>query len=144
SGRVTGVRYLSDGSERVQRAEAVAVAGYSIETPRLLLNSTSRRFPHGLANNNDQVGRYVMVQGAPHVAARFPEEMRMYKAPPPEICAEQFYETDERRGLARGVAIQTVAPVAIGHAQHVHCHGHGGQALREYGRVYNLTVTVGV
>ncbi len=37
SGRVTGVRYTSEGRERFQRADAVAVAGYSIETPRLLL-----------------------------------------------------------------------------------------------------------
>jgi len=40
-GRVAGVRYVRDGSERFQRADAVAVAGYSIETPRLLLNRTA-------------------------------------------------------------------------------------------------------
>ena len=102
-----------------QRADAVAVAGYSIETPRLLLNSTSRRFPHGLANGNDQVGRYVMVQGAPQVAGRFPDEMRMYKAPPPEISSEQFYETDPARGFARGFSIQTVGPLPIEWAEHV-------------------------
>ena len=43
--RAPGSRYLHDGSERFQRADAVAVAGYSIETPRLLLNSTSRALP---------------------------------------------------------------------------------------------------
>ncbi len=144
SGRVTGVRYLRDGEEHFQRAEAVAVAGYSIETPRLLLNSTSRRFPSGLANGNDQVGRYVMVQGAPQVAGRFPEEMRMYKAPPPEICSEQFYETDETRGFARGFAIQTVGPLPIEWAQHVIAHGHWGPALREYVRDYNHWYTLGV
>jgi hypothetical protein len=37
--------------------------GYSIETPRLLLNSASSRFPDGLCNDFDQVGRYLMVQG---------------------------------------------------------------------------------
>jgi choline dehydrogenase-like flavoprotein len=57
----------------MQRAAAVAVAGYAIETPRLLLNSTTGRHAHGLGNNQDQVGRYVMVQGAPQVAARFPD-----------------------------------------------------------------------
>jgi choline dehydrogenase-like flavoprotein len=144
SGRVTGVRYIHDGSERFQRADAVAVAGYSIETPRLLLNSTSRRFPHGLANQNDQVGRCVMVQGAPQVSGRFPDEMRMYKAPPPEISSEQFYETDERRGFARGFAIQTVGPLPIEHAQHVLGHGHWGRALREYMRDYNHWYTLGV
>ena len=144
SGRVTGVRYIHDGAERFQRADAVAVAGYSIETPRLLLNSTSRRFPHGLANDNDQVGRCVMVQGAPQMAGRFPDEMRMYKAPPPEICSEQFYETDPTRGFARGFAIQTVGPLPIEHAQHVLGHGHWGHALREYMRDYNHWYTLGI
>ena len=144
SGLVTGVRYIHDGAERFQRADAVAVAGYSIETPRLLLNSTSRRFPHGLANDNDQVGRCVMVQGAPQMAGRFPDEMRMYKAPPPEICSEQFYETDLARGFARGFAIQTVGPLPIEHAQHVLGHGHWGHALREYMRDYNHWYTLGI
>src|SRR5262249_30352866 len=62
-GRCTGVVYVRDGVERRQRAAAVAVCGYSIETPRLLLNSATARFPHGLGNGGDQVGRYLMVQG---------------------------------------------------------------------------------
>jgi choline dehydrogenase-like flavoprotein len=144
TGRITGVRYIRDGQERVQRADAVAVAGYSIETPRLLLNSTSRRFPRGVANDTDQVGRYVMVQGAPQVAGRFPEEMRMYKAPPPEISSEQFYETDASRGFARGFSIQTVGPLPIEWAQHVMADGHWGPALREYMRDYNHWYTLGV
>ena len=122
----------------------VAVCGYSIETPRLLLNSVSRRFPHGLCNNEDQVGRYVMVQGASQTAGRFPEELRMYKAPPPEVSSEQFYETDESRGFARGFSIQTVSPLPIGWAEHVLADGHWGRAMREYMRDYNHWATVGV
>ena len=144
SGRVTSVRYLRGDRERSQRAAAVAVAGYSIETPRLLLNSTSRGFPHGLANGNDQVGRFVMVQGATQVAGRFPDEMRMYKAPPPEISSEHFYETDPARGFARGFSIQTVGPLPIEWAQHVLAEGHWGPALREYMRDYNHWYTLGV
>jgi choline dehydrogenase-like flavoprotein len=143
SGRVTGVRYLRDGRERVQRADAVAIAGYSIETPRLLMNSTSGRFPHGLGNSSDQVGRCVMVQGAPQIAGRFPDELRMYKAPPPEISSEQFYETDETRGFARGFSIQTVGPLPIDWARHVLADGHWGPALREYMRDYNHWYTLG-
>ena len=78
-----------------------------------------------------------MVQGAPQVAGRFPEELRMYKAPPPEISSEQFYETDPARGFARGFSIQTVGPLPIGWAEHVLADGHWGQALREYMRDYN-------
>jgi choline dehydrogenase-like flavoprotein len=96
-----------------------------------------------LANDNDQVGRYVMVQGAPQVAGRFPMELRMYKAPPPEISSEQFYETDPERGFARGFSIQTVGPLPIGWAEHVLAAGHWGAALREYMRDYNHWYTLG-
>jgi choline dehydrogenase-like flavoprotein len=139
------VTYVGDdGREHFQAADAVAVCGYAIESPRLLLNSTSRRFPHGLANNADQVGRYVMVQGATQVAARFPELMRMYKAPPPEVSSEDFYETDESRGFARGFSIQTIAPLPIGWAEHVTAEGHWGLALREYMRDWNHWTVLGV
>jgi choline dehydrogenase-like flavoprotein len=119
------------------------VCGYSIESPRLLLHSTSRRFPHGLANTHDQVGRYVMVQGATQVAGRFPELLRMYKAPPPEVSSEDFYETDASRGFARGFSIQTVSPLPIGWAEHVLADGHRGAALREYMRDYNHWAVLG-
>jgi choline dehydrogenase-like flavoprotein len=144
TGRVTGVVYVKDGEERFQRADAVAVCGYAIETPRLLLNSPSRRHPNGLGNNADLVGRYVMVQGASQTAARFPELLRMYKAPPPEISSEQFYETDERRGFARGFSIQTISPLPIGWAEHVLAEGHWGQSLREYMRDYNHWTVLGI
>jgi len=144
TGRVSGAAYVHEGREHFQAADAVAVAGYSIETPRLLLHSTSARFPHGLANENDLVGRRIMVQGAPQVAGRFEEEMRMYKAPPPEIESEQFYETDPSRGFARGFSIQTVGPLPIAWAEHVLADGHWGHALREYMRDYNHWYTLGV
>jgi choline dehydrogenase-like flavoprotein len=144
SGAATGVTFFdADGRERRQRAAAVAVAGYSIETPRLLLHSTSRRHPQGLGNANDLVGRYVMVQGASQVAARFPETMDVFKAPPPEISSEQFYETDEARGFKRGFSIQTVGPLPIDWAGHVLADGHWGHALREYMRDYRHWTVLG-
>jgi len=143
-GRATGVAYVQDGRERFQRADAVAVCGYAIESPRLLLNSVSARHPNGLGNNSDQVGRYVMVQGASQTAARFPELLRMYKAPPPEISTEQFYETDERRGFARGFSIQTISPMPIGWAEHVMAEGHWGESLREYMRDWNHWTVLGL
>ncbi|HVU79294.1 MAG TPA: GMC family oxidoreductase [Gaiellaceae bacterium] len=144
TGRALGVTYVKDGEERFQRAHAVAVCGYAIETPRLLLNSACPRHPHGVGNNSDLLGRYVMVQGATQTAARFPEMMRMYKAPPPEISSEQFYETDERRGFARGFSIQTISPLPIGWAEHVTAEGHWGQSLREYMRDYNHWTVLGI
>jgi choline dehydrogenase-like flavoprotein len=142
--RVTGVTYLRDGVERRQRGAAVAVCGYSIETPRLLLLSATGGWEAGLGNRHDQLGRYLMVQGAPQVAARFPELLRQWKAPPPEISSEQFYETDAARGFARGFSIQTVGPLPIAWAEHVLADGHWGQGLREYMRDYNHWTTLGL
>ena len=142
--RATGVHYVTNGEERFQRADAVAVCGYAIESPRLLLNSACPSHPNGIGNANGLVGRYVMVQGATQTAARFPELLRMYKAPPPEISSEQFYETDERRGFARGFSVQTISPLPIGWAEHVLAEGHWGQSLREYMRDWNHWTVLGV
>jgi choline dehydrogenase-like flavoprotein len=143
AGRVTGVEYVRAGITRRQRARAVAVAGYSIETPRLLLLSTSARFAAGLGNDTDLVGRYVMVQGAPQTAGRFTEEIRMFKAPPPEVSSEQFYETDRTKPYRRGWSIQTVSPLPITWAEHVTAQGHWGAVLREYMRDYVHWATLG-
>jgi choline dehydrogenase-like flavoprotein len=142
-GRCSGVLYRHDGRERFQRAAAVAICGYSIETPRLLLNSSSNRYPNGLGNARDQVGRYLMVQGASQVGGRFPQLLNMYKAPPPEISSEQYYETDARRGFARGFSIQTLHPLPIGWAEHVVAEGHWGEALRSYMHDYNHWAVLG-
>ncbi len=143
SGAATGVTYFRNGVEHHQRARAVAVAGYSIETPRLLLLSASKRFPDGLGNEHDQVGRYLMVQGAPQTAGRFADEIRMYKAPPPEVSSEQFYETDPSKPYKRGWSVQTVSPLPITWAEHVTAQGHWGEPLREYMRDYVHWATLG-
>ena len=73
-----------------------------------------------------------MVQGAPQTAGRFDAEVRMYKAPPPEVSTEQFYETDPSKPYKRGFSIQTVSPLPITWAEHVAAQGHWGARLREY------------
>jgi choline dehydrogenase-like flavoprotein len=141
--RATGVTYLTHGVEHFQRARMVVVAGYSIETPRLLLLSATARFPDGLCNDQGQVGRYLMVQGAPQVAGRFEAEVRMYKAPPPEVSSEQFYETDPTKPYQRGFALQNISPLPITYAEHVAAQGHWGEVLREYMRDYNHWAVMG-
>jgi len=142
--RASGVVYFQNGVERRQRARVVAVAGYAIETPRLLLNSTSGRFPDGLCNDGDLVGRYVMVQGAAQTAGRLVQEIRMYKAPPPEVSTEAFYETDPTKPYKRGFSIQCIGPLPITWAEHVVAEGHWGDVLREYMRDYIHWATIGV
>ncbi|MBE7189138.1 GMC family oxidoreductase [Jatrophihabitans endophyticus] len=139
----TGVEYHRDGRTYRQRAKSVVVAGYSIETPRLLLLSASKHHQDGLGNEHDQLGRYLMVQGAPQIAGRFAEEVRMYKSPPPEVSSEAFYETDPTKPYKRGWSIQTVSPLPMTWSEHVTAQGHWGSTLREYMRDYVHWATLG-
>ena len=84
-----------------------------------------------------------MVQGAPQTPGRFDEEIRMYKAPPPEVSTEAFYETDPTKPYKRGWSMQTVSPLPITWAEHVTAQGHWGNTLREYMRDYVHWATLG-
>lgn len=137
--RVTGVTYIDErGQEQFQRARAVIVCGYAIETLRLLLNSACPGFETGLANSSGTVGRYLMAQAGNVVAGRFDDLVRMYKAPPAHAMTEEFYETDPARGFARGFAIQTVGPLPIAFAkQMAAAKGAWGWGMRRVMMDYN-------
>jgi choline dehydrogenase-like flavoprotein len=62
AGRANAVIYKdAHGLDQRQRARVVCVAGNSIETPRLLLLSSSAMFSGGLANSSGEVGRNYML-----------------------------------------------------------------------------------
>ena len=144
--RVNGVHYYDeDGHEHFQRAKAVIVSGYAIETPRLLLNSACPGHEAGLANSSDTVGRYLMAQAGNVILGRFANLIRLYKAPPAHAMTEHFYETDPARGFARGFAIQTVAPLPIAFAkQMMKAKGAWGWGMRRVLMDYNHWATLGV
>ncbi|MFP5236968.1 MAG: GMC family oxidoreductase [Acidobacteriota bacterium] len=145
SGRVTGVHYFDrEGQSHFQKARAVIVAGYSIETPRLLLNSACPGHENGLANSSGAVGRYLMAQAGNVILGRFENPVRMYKAPPAHALTEEFYETDPKRDFARGFAIQTVGPLPIAFAkQMVAAKKAWGWGLRREMMDYNHWATFG-
>ncbi len=144
--RVNGVFYYDrDGQEHFQRAKAVIVAGYAIETPRLLLNSACAGHEKGLANSSDTVGRYLMAQAGNVILGRFADLVRMYKAPPAHALSEHFYETDPKRGFARGFAIQTVGPLPMAFAkQMMKAKGAWGWGMRRVMMDYNHWAALGV
>jgi len=145
-GRVDGVVYFDrEGKEHLQRARAVIVSGYAIETPRLLLNSACPGHRHGLANSSGTLGKYLMAQAGNVVAGKFDELIRLYKAPPAHALSEEFYETDPRRGFARGFAVQTVGPLPVAFAkQMVAAMGAWGWGMRQVMLDYNHWATLGV
>ncbi len=60
-GLATGVVYIDTTTGEEQRVDAkvVVVAASACESARLLLNSKSSAFPHGLANSSGVVGKYI-------------------------------------------------------------------------------------
>jgi choline dehydrogenase-like flavoprotein len=101
-GRVNGVHYFDiEGHSHFQKAKAVILSGYAIETPRLLLNSTCPGHEKGLGNSSGTLGRYLMAQAGNVVMGRFDQPVRMYKAPPAHALTEEFYETNPKNGFAQ-------------------------------------------
>ncbi len=110
--RATGVLYHRDGALRRQRARNVVVAGYAIETPRLLLNSASARFPDGLANSSGFVGKCFMPQSNHAVYGTMDEEIRWYKGPPcMAICEHWNYA--EAKDFPGGYCFLSQGPLPI-------------------------------
>jgi choline dehydrogenase-like flavoprotein len=113
AGRVTGVRYHRQGRWRFQKAKNVVVAGYSIETPRLLLNSASAKFPDGVANSSGLVGKNLVVQANQAVWGLMEKEVRSYKAPPSLALTEHWNYTDEGKDFFGGYAYMSQGPLPI-------------------------------
>ena len=111
--------------------------------PRLLLNSACPQFPDGLCNDFDQVGRYVMVQGAPQTTGRYDEEIRSYKAPPPEGLFRGLLRDRSDQGLQAGILAAVHLTVADRVRRARVAQGYWGETLREYMRDYVHWATFG-
>lgn len=109
-GHVNGVVYVDvDGNEQRQKARVVAVAGNAIETPRLLLNSASERFPEGLANGSDKVGRHYMRHMTGSVYATFDEPVHMYRGTTMAGIIADEARHDASRGFVGGYEMETLS-----------------------------------
>lgn len=110
AGRAQGVVYATpDGKHHEQRARVVAVACNSIQTARLLLNSSSSQFPHGLANGSGQVGKNYMRHLTASVYAIFPKPVHAYKGITMMGIIEDFSDhRPKERGYAGGFHLETI------------------------------------
>jgi choline dehydrogenase-like flavoprotein len=81
-GRVTAALYYDPDkhSHRVT-GKTFIVAANGIESPRLLLLSKSDKYPKGLANNNDMVGRHLMDHPSTSLAFDTDEEVWLGRGP---------------------------------------------------------------
>ena len=110
SGKVTGVIYADkDGKQQRQAARVVCVAGNTIESPRLLLNSASSMYPDGLANSSGQVGKNYMRHMTASVYASFDKPVHMYRGTTMAGIVRDESRHDTSRGFVAGYEMETLA-----------------------------------
>jgi len=108
-GLITGVVYARpDGVLEEQKARVVVVAGNSIQTPRLLLHSTSNRHPNGLANSSGQVGKNYMRHLTASCYALFEKPVHAYKGITMMGIIDDFADNRPERGFVGGFLIETI------------------------------------
>ncbi len=109
-GKVTGVEYHdADGNLQMQKARVVCVAGNSLESPRMLLNSASSMFPDGLANSSGQVGRNYMRHMTASVYAVFDQPVKMWRGTTMAGIITDESRHDPSRGFVGGYELETLS-----------------------------------
>jgi choline dehydrogenase-like flavoprotein len=103
-GRVRGAIWIDRrGESHLQRAAVTLLAGNAVGTARMLLLSTSSRFPDGLANRSGVVGRRLMQHPYATVTGFVDEPLEGWKGPWGQNgYSLEFYPSDPARGFVRG------------------------------------------
>lgn len=110
SGKATGVLYADKlGRKHLQKARVVCVAGNSIESARLLLNSASSMFPDGLANSSGQVGRNYMNHATAAAVSINKKPVYMYRGFDIAAVVADEVALDTRRGFFGGYYLEGLA-----------------------------------
>lgn len=114
SGQATGVRYVhrQTRESRELRSNVVVLCAQAMESVRILLNSSNRQFPNGLANSSGVLGHYLMDHvtgfGAQGVMPKL--ESRPWAGPPRRpngIYVIRFRNVTERHpNFIRGYGFQ--------------------------------------
>ena len=96
----------ADGDFIEQEADVFVLACGAVESARLMLLSRSRRFPHGLANDSDLVGRNATFHEYSAAVGVFEDPIYAWAGGGYVAASSfQFYEHDESRGFVGGCHI---------------------------------------
>ena len=110
SAKVTGVLYADkDGKHIRQKARLGCLACNSIETARLLLNSHSSAFPHGLANSSGEVGKNYMRHTTGSVFGVFKKPVHMYRGTVMAGIIQDEAGLNTKRGFTGGFEMETIS-----------------------------------
>jgi choline dehydrogenase-like flavoprotein len=103
---VNGAVYFDSSRREIfQRARTIVLCANGVESPRLLLQSKSSRFPQGLANSSGLVGRYLMWDNGSFASGLFEHPLNEYKSIQVTRVIHDFYRSDSKRGFYGGGGI---------------------------------------
>ena len=106
--RITGVHYVdADGRQQVATGKCVIVACGAVETPRLLLASSGKYAPDGLANESGHVGQNFMETVSWTSSALHPEPLASYRGLPSDSICWDFNAPDAIPGIVGGCRFST-------------------------------------
>jgi len=104
----TGVIYEDKSKKKkILKASIILLAANGIGTPRILLNSSNKKFHNGLANSSGQLGKNLMLHPLGYVEGYFKKFLASNEgAEGCSLYSHEFYETKKKRDFKRGYTIQ--------------------------------------
>jgi len=105
--RVLAVRARRDGRELTLRGRVIVLAAGAFHSPQILLRSRNNRWPHGLANRSDQVGRNLMFHTSDVIALWGPRRLNRHARQRKSISVRDFYNRDgDRLGYVQSMGLE--------------------------------------
>lgn len=138
-----GVVVHRNGSKQGERigGRLIVVCGSATETPRLLLNSTSKFFPRGIGNEHDQVGRNIENDGGLFTYGLFDDVVTDQLGPGVCFAVDDFQFRSEGAGKLGGILSNYHNRPPLGFVSRVgipeDCRPYGAELKRFY-RTYFL------
>jgi choline dehydrogenase-like flavoprotein len=145
--RVTGVHFIDgDGKQQKASGNCVIVACGAVETPRLLLASTGKHAPDGLATESGQVGKNFMETLSWTSSGLHPEQLASYRGLPSDSICWDYNAPDAVPGIIGGCRFSTSVAEAdllgpVNYAKRVvggWGQAHKQQMREEFGRVLTI------
>ena len=109
-GKAKSVIYFDkNGIEHEQKAAIIIISAGTIQSPRLLLNSTSNIFPDGLANSSGLVGKYLTQHFGVGAVAIFPDRIDSFRGFYGGAISQDFSKTAPNNSFVRGFRLDLVS-----------------------------------
>jgi choline dehydrogenase-like flavoprotein len=114
--RVLGVRARYNGRQMTLRGRVIVLAAGALHSPNILLRSHNDRWPNGLANRSDQVGRNLMFHTSDVFALLAPKRLSRQARQRKSISVRDFYNRGgDRLGYVQSMGLEAGRAVIAGY-----------------------------